>query len=80
MERKLAALMTPPLQDPLDYITPAEATDRLISLSYDLEDLNVPRELTEELRQVGELFRQLRVDRSMFWDRLERYARGQQGW
>ena len=68
--------MTPLPPHAPDY-TPREAADRLYSLCDELELRQVPGDLVEELRGLSERYTRHIQGMSVFWERLQNYARRQ---
>ena len=68
--------MTPPSPSN-DGDTPREAADRLYDFCDALERCQVPVDQVEELRVLSQRFLRHLAGQSVFWERLEDYARRQ---
>jgi D-serine deaminase-like pyridoxal phosphate-dependent protein len=69
--------MTPPPTMAEEDYTPREAAERLYALCDELERLEVPHDQVEELRALSERFHRHMQNASVFWERLQDYARRQ---
>lgn len=69
-----------PLLPPDHSDTPRQAANRLYTLCDELERRQVPTDQVEELRALSDRFKRHMAGQSVFWERLENYARKQRLW